>query len=152
MRLILETWRYYTQWSPPWNFSARLGLASRSDSMSFIIIGSGNLYQPWWRHQIETVYTLLTICVGNSPVSGEFPAQRPVTRSFDVFFDLCLNKRLNKQSWGWWFETLSCSLWRQCNDSIRWYIAIPWHGHNALYIMLVYLCLTRSWPICKDVI
>ena len=38
---------------------------------------------------------------------GEFPAQRPVTRSFDVFFDLRLNKRLSKQSRGWWFETQS---------------------------------------------
>ena len=48
-------------------------------------------------------------------VPGEFPAQRPVTRSFDVSFDLLLNKRLSKQSWGWWFETLSCPLWRHCN-------------------------------------
>ena len=47
---------------------------------------------------------------------GEFPTQRPVTRSFDVFFDLRLNKRLSKQPWGWWFETPSWSLWRQCND------------------------------------
>ena len=47
---------------------------------------------------------------------GEFPTQRPVTRSFDVFFDLRLNKRLSKQSRGWWLETLSCSLWRQSND------------------------------------
>ena len=39
---------------------------------------------------------------------GEFTAQRPVVRSFDVFFDLRLNKRLRKQSWGWWFDTLSC--------------------------------------------
>ena len=46
---------------------------------------------------------------------GEFPTQRPVTRSFDVYFDLRLNKRLSKQPWGWWFETLSWSLWRQCN-------------------------------------
>ena len=46
---------------------------------------------------------------------GEFPTQRPVTRSFDVFFDLRLNKRLSKQPWGWWFETLSWSLWRHCN-------------------------------------
>ena len=46
---------------------------------------------------------------------GEFPTQRPVTRSFDVFFDLRLNKPLSKQSWGWWFETLSWSLWRQYN-------------------------------------
>ena len=46
---------------------------------------------------------------------GEFPAKRPVTRSFDVFIDLRLNKRLSKQPWGWWFETPSWSLWRHCN-------------------------------------
>ena len=46
---------------------------------------------------------------------GEFPTQRPLTRSFDVFFDLCLNKRLSKQTWGWWFETPPWSLWRHCN-------------------------------------
>ena len=69
----------------------------------------------WWRHQMETFSALLAICAGNSPASGEFPAQRPMTRSFDVFFDLCLNKRLRKQSCGWWFETLSRPLWRQCN-------------------------------------
>ena len=45
----------------------------------------------------------------------EFPIQRPVTRSFDVFFDLRLNKRLSKQPWGWWFVTPSCSLWRHRN-------------------------------------
>ena len=42
-----------------------------------------------------------------SLVPGELPAQMPVTRSFDIFFDLPLNKRLSKQSWGWWFEKLS---------------------------------------------
>ena len=41
---------------------------------------------------------LVAFCVGNSPVTGELPSQKPVTRSFDVFFDLCLNKRLSKQS------------------------------------------------------
>ena len=46
---------------------------------------------------------------------GEFPTQRPVTRSFDVFFDRRLNKRLSKQPRGWWLETLSRSLWRQSN-------------------------------------
>ena len=46
---------------------------------------------------------------------GEFPTQRPVMRGVDVFFDPHLNKRLSKQPWGWWFETLSWSLWRQCN-------------------------------------
>ena len=43
--------------------------------------------------------------------------QRPVARSFDVFFDLRLNKRLSKQSWSWWFETLSHPLWRHCNEN-----------------------------------
>ena len=76
---------------------------------------------PWWRHQMATFSALLTICAGNSSVSGELPAQRPVTRSFDVFFGLCLNKRLRKQSRGWWFETLSHPLWRYCNaNSFQW--------------------------------
>ena len=64
---------------------------------------------------METFSALLAICAGNSPVPGEFPTQRPVTRSFDVFFDLHPNKRLSKQWWGWWFETLSCPLWRHRN-------------------------------------
>ena len=73
--------------------------------------------QPWWRHQMETFSALLAICAGNSPVTGELPAQRPVTRSFDIFFDLRLNKRLSKQWWGWWFEAPSRLIWRHCNDS-----------------------------------
>ena len=56
---------------------------------------------------------------------GEFPAQRPVTRSFAVFFDLSLNKRLSKQSRCWWFETQSHPLWRHCNGKSR---AAPHHG------------------------
>ena len=52
----------------------------------------------WWSHQMETFSALLAICAGNSPVPSEFPTQRPVTRSFYVFFDLPLNKRLSKQS------------------------------------------------------
>ena len=47
---------------------------------------------------METFSLLLALCAGNSLVTGEFPAQRPVTQSFDVFFDLHLNKRMSKQS------------------------------------------------------
>ena len=72
----------------------------------------------WWRHQMETFSALLAICAENSPVPGEFPAQRPVTRSFDVLFDLRPNKRLGKQSWGWWSETPSSSLWRHRNGML----------------------------------
>ena len=73
----------------------------------------------WWRHHIETLSALLAICAGNSPVPGEFPAQRPLTRSFHVFFDLRLNKPLSKQLWDWWFETLSPPLWRHCNVALK---------------------------------
>ena len=72
---------------------------------------------PWWRHQMETFSALLAICGGNSPVTGEFPAQRPVTRSYDAFLDLRLNNRLSKQSWGWWIETPLYPLWRHCNGN-----------------------------------
>ena len=76
------------------------------------------IHFPCWRHQMETFSALLAFCLGNSPVTGEFPSQRPVTKSFDDFLDLHLNKWLSKQSWGGWFETPSCSLWRHCNAFI----------------------------------
>ena len=82
-----------------------------------------------WQHQMETFSALLAICAGNSPVPDEFPAQRPVTRSFDVFFDLHPNKRLSKQSWGWWFETLSCPLWRHCYDLARSLCVYAWYSY-----------------------
>ena len=69
----------------------------------------------WWRHEMETFSALLVLRVENSPGTGEFPTQRPVTRSFDVFFDLFLTKLLSKQSWSWWFETPLHSLWLHCN-------------------------------------
>ena len=52
------------------------------------------------------------------------PPQRSVTRSFDVFFDLHPYKRLSKQPGGWWFETLSWSLWRHCNVILNSWIKI----------------------------
>ena len=70
----------------------------------------------WWHHQMEIFSTLLTICVGNSPVTHEFPSQKPVKQSVDVSFDLHPNKWLGKQLRHQWFEKPSCSLWRHCND------------------------------------
>ena len=91
----------------------------------------------WWRHQMETFSALLAICAGNSPVPGDFPAQRPVTRRFDVFFDLRLNKRLSKQSWGWWFDTLSCSLWRHRN--------VYFTGYHGKYATTMWFCFGVEW-------
>ena len=56
---------------------------------------------------METFSALLAICAGNSPVSGEFPSQRPVTQSFDVFIDLHMNEWLSKHSWGWWLDAFA---------------------------------------------
>ena len=89
----------------------------------------------WWRHQMETFFALLAICAGNSPVTGEFSTQRPVTRSFDVFFDLRLNKTLSKQWWGWWFETPPRSLWRHCNGKRKVQYLLPCH---------------EPWHLCRN--
>ena len=75
----------------------------------------------WWRHQMEIFSALLALCAGNSRVTGEFPSQRPVTHSFDVFFDLHLNNRFSKQSRRQWFETPSRPLWRHC-DVTMWFV------------------------------
>ena len=60
------------------------------------------------------------------------PAQRPVTQSFGVFFDMCLNKRLSKQSWCWWFETPSPPWWRHNNE---W-----WRYNMEKLFILLFIC------------
>ena len=69
----------------------------------------------WWRQQMELFSSLLAFCAENSPVTDEFPTQRPVMRSFDVFFHLRLNQQLSKQWRRRWLETPSRTLWRHCN-------------------------------------
>ena len=106
----------YMVWND-WQFYITHYLHRANDFMrKYIIPKSFGI--PWWRHQMEAFSALLALCAGNSPVTGEFPSQRPVTRSFDVFFDLRLNKQLSKQSRGWWFETPSPDttilFWPQC--------------------------------------
>ena len=91
-----------------------------------------------WRHQMETFSALLAICAGNAADPDEFPAQRPVTRRSDVFFDLRKNKRLSKQSWGWWFETPSRSLWRHCNGLPDIETLALWFGIRQWFIQNKY--------------
>ena len=88
--------------------------------MLFLAMVTMRMWSPWCRHQTKKKSALLAICAGNSPVTSEFLAQRPVTRSFGVFFGLRLNKPSSKQWWGWWFETLSRPLWRHCNATWTW--------------------------------
>ena len=100
-----------------------------------------------WRHQMETISALLALCGGNPPVTGGFPSKRPVTRSFDVFFDLRLNQWLRKQVCGWWSEMPSCSLWRHCNESDRYQnitkhskITSWWRHQMETFSALLALC------------
>ena len=90
--------------------------------------GNSESTRAWWRYQMIIYSALLALWTGNSPVTTEFPSHRPVMQSFDVFFDLPLNKRLSKQSWGWWFEMQSRSLWRHCNGCKK-----PFHGMSSSY-------------------
>ena len=90
--------------------------------------------------KMETFSALLALCVGYSPVNGIFLAQRPVTRRFEFFFDLRLNQRLSKQSWGWWFERPSCPLWRHCNAAVsrqRAFSIYENHRYCSIFIWLV---------------
>ena len=92
------------------------------------------------RHQKESFSALLALCMGNLPVTGEFPWRRQVTRSFDVFIDLRMNKGLSKQLWCRWFETPSPSLWRHCNAvytfSISYFAYALWSLYTWFYMDL----------------
>ena len=92
-------------------------------------------YCSWWRHQMETFSALLTLYAGNSLVTGEFPAQRPVTRSFDVFSDLCLSKQLSKQSWQF------CTH----NGLSFWYIDNEFSWQNQCRKRVLLLCNNKLW-------
>ena len=98
------------------NFYTLLIVCSYLYGARFSYISNNAMGGSWWRHQMETIFASLALCEGNSPVTGEFPSQRPVTRSFGVFFDLRLNKRLSKPLRRWWIEMPSRPLWRHCND------------------------------------
>ena len=91
-------------------------------------------FEPWFNRlsQISTWHDDVIKWCREFTGPGEFPSQRPVTRSVDVFFDLRLNKRLSKQPWGWWFETPSWSLWRQCNE-LEMHMLI----HGVITVMII---------------
>ena len=101
-------------------FSTRFLIAHTISMLRMIVKGT------YWYLPNPRVNRMMTSSNGNifrvtGPLCGEFtgpgefPTQRPVTRSFDVSVDLRLNKRLSKHTWGWWFETLSGPLWRHRN-------------------------------------
>ena len=106
---------------------------------------SHNSILSWWRHQMEKFSTLLALCAGNSPVTGEFPSQRPVTQSFDVFFELRLNRLLSKQSRRSWFETPSRSLWRHHNALGR--VNASWPSSESTHEITTLFSVTNHLSI-----
>ena len=80
----------------------------------------------WWKSSNGSIFRVTGHLCREFTGARWIPAQRPLTRSFDVFFDPRLNKRLSKQSWGWWFKTLSRPLWRHCYD-------MAWCYHRWLF-------------------
>ena len=85
---------------------------------------------PWWHHQMETFFALLALCVGNSPVTGELPTQRPVTRGLDFFSLIC--------AWiNGWVKN------REAGD---------WRSYRAHYDVTVMLCRSTNEVIMKDMV
>ena len=120
--------------------------------LSFVILwlGSGQFYilHNTWCHQMETFSGLLAFYGGNSPVTGEFPAQRLVMQSFDVFFDLHLKKQLSKQSWGWWYGMPLLSLWCNRNDHGK-FTTIYWDCFTSCQTKM---CLMTSYAVVETCI
>ena len=92
-----------------------------------VVVSREQLSNSWWRHQMKKNSALLALCEGNPPVTGWFPSQMPVTRSFDVFCDLRLNNRLSQQSRRRWFGTPSRSFWRHCDVAILVTLSLAIH-------------------------
>ena len=102
----------------------------------------------WWRHQMETFPAVLALCARNSPVTGEFSSQRPVRWGFDISLDLRLNKRLSKQSWGWWLKTTSHSSSSSCLNNSR---KLFRNNHSLTFCGMVFHAYTMLFrPICTS--
>ena len=110
----LPWWKKYKRYVAHWDCCVEIKKWCRyfNHVRSRVVV---KVCHPWWRHQMKLFSALLALCAGISPVTGEFPSQGPVTRTFDAFCDLHLNKQLSKQSRRWWLDTPSCSLWRHRN-------------------------------------
>ena len=101
-------------------------------------------------------FPMMTLSNGNifrvtGPLCGHrwIPAQRPVTRSFDVFFHIRLNKRLSKQSRGWWFETLPRPIWRHSNARYWSFVRGIHRGHRWIPSQRP---VTGSFDVCFDLL
>ena len=120
-----------------------------TDGLPWLTKNAGNIVikYSWFTH--DEIFRVTGHLWGNSLVTGEFPAQRPVTRSFDVLFDLRLNKRLSKQWWCWWFETPSRPLWRRsiCGNIESQYVDSQLYSTGPLFSIPTDLRTCSQWDL-----
>ena len=145
--VLMSCRELFSSWCTPDPFlHGPLALLSQILSTNYPIANT------WWCHQMETFSALLALCAENSPVTGEFPAQSPVMRSFDVFFELHLNKQFSKQWRCWWFEMPSHPLWCHCNGmallsqilTMNYPIANSWNCLCQIQSLIKFLKLSYS--------
>ena len=126
--IILVTWRYFCdaigEYRAAYLCTVQLqyfsGIMHMAPSFSALAC---------WRHQMETLSALLALCAVNSPFTGEFHAQRPVTRSL-MFSLVCawINGWLNKGEAGDSRRHRTIALWRQCNGNSLYYSCPFWQN------------------------
>ena len=99
---------------------------------------------------METFSAVLAPCEGNPPVTGGFASERPMAQSFDLFFDLRLNKRLSKQSKILWFDTPSRSLWHICYDPkvVRALLCLVVISHGSILPIPFRFISLALWQSC----
>ena len=131
-------WLYYNSWWISMICSAKF-LGSLHWHWGNRMIAPVPLKWPMMTSSNGKIFRVTGPLCGEFTGPGEFPTQRPVTRSFDVFFDLRLNKRLSKQPWGWWFETPSWSLWRHRN------------AKRVRYVLMSVNSPWRVWYYCPSI-
>ena len=108
-------------------------LPHNCDKLLMMTSSNGNIFR-----------VIVRLC-GEIIVTGEFPSQSPVTQNFDIFFDLCLDKRLCKQSGRRWFETPSRSLWRHSNATST-VVVIDGRFHDDV---IKWKHFPRYWPFVR---
>ena len=99
----------------------------------------------WLRDDVIKWKRFSRYCPFVRPVTGGFPSQRPVTRSFDIFFYLRRNKRLSKQPRRRRFDTPSRSLWRQCNVVLVPEFTVFTETSNSQYLTLPSTSLEKGY-------
>ena len=127
---------------------SEFGYISKDPSDDPCIISNGSCVSQTGCYGDTFHKAMMTSSNGNifrvtGPLCREFTGHQ---RNFDVFFDLHLNKRLSKQSWGWWFETPSCSVWLHCyKQPFVTRLTLPSHFKSRVVSVASYIPHTSQY-------